>query len=217
VAKALEIDTTPMVLDGPHFFPAPAPYAPPFDATSYLDDNAHQIRKAQGGVPPYQYSSSNTEVASVDKDTGQVVSMRNGIARINVSDRNGGNASYEVTCENVYELVYSSQPRNHAQAMSWLASIGARPFPGGLSPEVDDPTGKAASFSFQKLNGPATQYWYSPYISNVTGLPYASVARVSAKEAQWQTKPYVGGISAVGANWTGTDNNQSIGYRSRSR
>ncbi|RRW69015.1 hypothetical protein EGJ53_04645 [Pseudomonas fluorescens] len=215
VAKALEVDTTPMVLDGPHFFPAPPPYAPPFDATAYLDDNAQQIREAKGGVPPYQYSSSNTEVASVDKDTGQVVSVRNGIARINVSDMNGGNASYEVTCKNVYELVYSSQPRNHSQAVAWIPSIGAQLFPDYLSSNSSDPFARAAMFGFQKVNAPiTTDYWYTYKFISQPGLDGSGILIASGKQANWESSPNVVGI--VNAARTPLHYTHAIiGYRSR--
>ncbi|MGY3643386.1 MULTISPECIES: hypothetical protein [Pseudomonas] len=215
VAKALEIDTTPMVLDGPHFFPAPAPYAPPFDATAYLDDNAHRTREARGGVPPYQYSSSDTEVASVDKDTGHVVSIRNGIARINVSDMNGGNSSYEVTCKNVYELVYSSQPRNHAQAISWMPSIGAQLFPEQIYSDTSDPLARAAIFGFQKINASiTTNYWYTSYIYHGS-MNLSEILMATGQPAQWTSLPFVSGLVNRGSNEV-SHTHALIGYRPRS-
>ncbi|SIR05728.1 hypothetical protein SAMN05216509_0341 [Pseudomonas sp. B10] len=217
VTQPLEMDTTPMVLDGPHFFPAPAPYAPPFDATAYLDDNAHRTREARGGVPPYQYSSSDTEVASVDKDTGHVVSIRNGIARINVSDMNGVNASYEVTCKNVYELVYSSQPRNHAQAISWMPSIGAQLFPEQIYSNTSDPLARAAIFGFQKINASiTTNYWYTSYIYHGSSMNLSEILMATGQPAQWTSLPFVSGLVNRGSNEV-SHTHALIGYRPRSQ
>jgi hypothetical protein len=127
---ALEIDTTLMVLDGVHFYPAAAPYNPPYLATGYLPDNAHQTREAQGGSPPYQYISSNPAVASIDSITGYVVSTGNGSATITVQDSAGETAGYEVTCQSVYELVATPGTYlSYFDAAAWLPTVGAELFP----------------------------------------------------------------------------------------
>lgn len=68
--------------------------------------NASHQRQAQGGVPPYTYSSSNTNIAVVDINTGKVVATGAGTARITVTDRAGGQASYNITFRGVVRLVY---------------------------------------------------------------------------------------------------------------
>lgn len=214
---ALEIDTSPMVLDGPRFYLAPAPYTPPFNTTAYLHDKAHRTREARGGIPPYRYSSSNSNVASVDPDTGHVITIGNGIARISVHDKKGTDISYEVKCENVYELVYSGQLRNHTQTLAWMASIGAQLFPDNLMLNSNDPIIVAACFSFQKINGAATQYWCTSRIDyGSSNIPASGITRVTGKQAQWQTQPYVAGIIYVGHNEIEL-NNPSLGYRKKNR
>jgi len=215
---ALEIDTTPMVLDGPHFYPAPAPYTPPLEATAYLHENAHRTREARGGVPPYRYSSSNPNVASVDSDSGRVTTIGNGNARISVRDTRGADISYDVTCKNVYELVCNQQPLSHAQAKSWMASIGAQFFQNYVYPDSSDPISVAMCFSFQTINDrPVAQYWHEVTINQQNPInPLSRIVRVSGRQAQWEIQPYIVGIRGVGSNWT-SENNPSIGYRPRNR
>ena len=78
--------------------------------------------------PPYQYSSSKPNVASVDPTTGHVVSTGIGTARISVQDSMGKVVGYDVKCDHVYELVYRATHTPYAQASAWLASIGAHWF-----------------------------------------------------------------------------------------
>lgn len=210
----LEIDTTPLVLDGPHFFLAPAPFTPPFDSTAYLHDNAHKTREARGGIPPYEYSSSNDGVASVDASTGHVISIRNGTTHINVRDTMGNNANYEVTCKNVFEVVYNSQPRSHSQAESWMSSIGAQLFPDYFLVTSNHPLVVAACFSFQKLNSSLVEYWYTATKAAGGGGYYSGVIRIPGKEAQWQHPPYVPGLVNV-IHYSTTAQYGSVGYRHR--
>ncbi|MFJ2526723.1 hypothetical protein [Pseudomonas helmanticensis] len=146
---ALEIDTTPMLLDGVHMYLAPAPYTPPLEATDYLPDAAYQTREAHGGVPPYKYISSATSIASVDPDSGYVVSTGNGTAIISVHDAKGASVSYQVTCKHVYELVYTSTPIRDTEYYAWLGQIGANYFWTNNSSEHDRYL-EALRFGFQK-------------------------------------------------------------------
>ncbi|QXI20423.1 hypothetical protein HU724_015380 [Pseudomonas iranensis] len=216
VTQALEIDRTPMVLDGPHFFPAPAPYTPTFAVTAYLDDNAHRIREALGGVHPYHYSSSNTNVASVNATTGDVVSTSNGTARIDVRDAKGDIVGYEVVCKNVYELVYTAQKLNHSQAAAWMGSIGAQFFPTTFRHGSSDPLIRAAAFGFQKTGSAYLWHWHTSELWSSDGLYGSSVAS-AYYIAQWQTPPYVAGVVDVGNNEITLSLNSSIGYRLRNR
>lgn len=207
---ALEIDTSPMVLDGPHFYPAPAPHIPPFDTTAYLHDNAHRTREARGGNPPYQYSSSDLNVASVDPKTGHVVSTGIGTARITARDERGATNSYEVSCKNVYELVFNSLHRTHAESMAWLTSIGAQPFPHEFT---NDPTAQAASFSFQKVSSSPYHYWYTAKTSNPS-RPQAATC-FTWGHAQWVTPPYSKGINFANETVDVYSPYQTIGFKAR--
>ncbi|WP_415762294.1 Ig-like domain-containing protein [Pseudomonas sp. CP4] len=152
----LEIDTTDMVLDGPQFYPASAPYAPPFQKSVYLHPKSFQIRQAEGGTGPYRYSSSNSTVASVDPATGRVISTGIGTATIKVHDAKSGEVNYDVICRNVYELVCNQQRISHAQATAWKNSVGANFF-------SYDANWTAVCASFQQLNPPGSYfYWYIP-------------------------------------------------------
>ncbi|WP_447797604.1 hypothetical protein [Pseudomonas moraviensis] len=133
VTPALEIDTTPMRLDGAHLYPPPPPTRPeyfqPIEKAAYIPPGAHQTRQARGGSPPFEYSSSKPTVASVDPATGHVISKGNGIAMISVRDTKGNTVSYQVTCENVYDLVVSDERRlPYDQAVALLSSLGAQLF-----------------------------------------------------------------------------------------
>ncbi|MDR7056730.1 hypothetical protein J2W70_004123 [Pseudomonas koreensis] len=162
-ATSLEIDTTLMELDGPQLYSAAAPIAPHYQKTVYIHPKAHETRQAQGGSPPYQYFSSNPTVASVDPTTGHVVSTGIGTARINVLDAKGANVSYDVVCENVYEVI-SSSPREfyYIDALGWLLQNGARFFPVAPSLTSSDPLAIAFAFSFQSENNPGLWSWAFP-------------------------------------------------------
>ena len=208
----LEIDTTTMVLDGPQFYPAPAPYAPPFEKTGYAHPNAHQSRGAEGGVEPYEYSSSNPSVASVDSKTGHVVSTGNGTAHITVSDKQGDSVGYDVITQNVYELVCNRQSLTIFQAEAWIASIGAKLLLSPPDSESNNPLAKVISFSFQTgaLTG---YYWCCPMDPLYPEAPGADVAVGMGLPARW-TPPFQAGIRGIGQNLH-PNTNPVIGYRPR--
>ncbi|QXI18786.1 hypothetical protein [Pseudomonas hamedanensis] len=200
--STLEIDTTPMVLDGLHAYLAPAPYTPPFEKTQYfLSLNTHQTRHAQGGSPPYEYVSSDPTVASVTK--GLVVSTGNGTATISVHDTKDAIVSYQVTCENVYELVMGPSPQNYAQAIAWLSNIGASLIP------LQPPFNLILAYGFQQTTGPRVEYWANSsssvyYKTYSTGLP-----------AQWTQVPFVAAFNAE-APQSGNSLFVPLGYRPKS-
>ncbi|MDY0836194.1 Ig-like domain-containing protein, partial [Pseudomonas sp. SED1] len=66
--------------------------------------NNTRTRTASGGAPPYQYSSSDSFVASVDSVTGKVTGNRNGSAVIRVTDSMEAELSYSVEVTNVWRL-----------------------------------------------------------------------------------------------------------------
>lgn len=209
--QPLEIDNTPMVLNGYQLYPAPAPYSPPFEKTAYIHADAHKTREAMGGVLPYQYSSSNPSVASVDSSTGHVVSTGVGSARISVADANGTTASYNVNCTNVFELVCSPNTLAYKQAALWMASIGTQFFPFELYPRSNGPFAFALAFSFQYLNTTIfTHYWCETSKGGAEGTCYST-----AKPAYWESTPYVRGIESGGLQ-NEFAQNRAIGYRIRS-
>ncbi|MFH0021558.1 hypothetical protein ACFZAC_08105, partial [Pseudomonas fluorescens] len=204
----LEIDRTPMELDGVNIYLAAAPYTPPLDKTAFIAPNAFNTRIAKGGTPPYLYSSSNSNVASVDPATGYVFSTGNGFATISVHDMKGKNTSYTVTCKSVYELVCIQRPLAHAQAAAEMASIGAQLF----TITGDIIIYYALYISFQKLNPPSTRYWIST-MDNGAGFKY--YVKPSGKIAHWEfPPPQVWGMNE-GIGLPG-DLNHSLGYRPRS-
>ncbi len=66
--------------------------------------NASYQRTAEGGVPPYTYTSSAPHIAVVYQD-GKVVAAGAGKARITVTDSSGAQASYAITFKGVVRLV----------------------------------------------------------------------------------------------------------------
>jgi hypothetical protein len=186
-SRSLEIDTTPMMLDGVHLYPAPAPFAPPFEATAYLPDNAQQSRAAQGGYPPYEYLTSNPNVASVDATTGYVVSTGIGTAMISARDTKGQTVKYQVTCEHVYELIVSEETfMNYSYASGWATRNGAQ-----LFSVEDDPIQQALiiaiTYGFQKPGTTEPHTWaldqFVPGVISPTG-----------QTAQWEADPKTPGM-----------------------
>lgn len=80
-------------------------------------------RVANGGVPPYTYTSSKPGVASVTA-TGLVTGNGNGTAVITVTDQRGSQVSYPVLVSNVYRLIHNWGPLDHNQAVAWMLSLG---------------------------------------------------------------------------------------------
>jgi hypothetical protein len=206
----LEIDTTPMVLDGYQLYPAPAPHNPPFEKTAYVHADAHQTRGAVGGVPPYQYSSSNISVASVDPYTGHVVSTGVGDARIIVRDLLGTTASYEVICKNVYELVCSPHTSYHYQAGPWVASVGAQLFPFHFATTSTEPFALVTCYSFEYLGPNNLFYWYR--LQSATD--WIPVCGPTGQRAYWHEPPFVAGINSI-AEYANTWMFPTLGYRPR--
>lgn len=124
VVKALEIDTTPMVLDG--FSLQPIAGLIINQNYDYPDNTA--IRHPSGGTPPYIYTSSQTNIATVDSN-GKVIGKSNGQTTIIVTDAAQSTVSYTVQVSNVFRLVRET---THVAANlltpSWWQSRGWTPF-----------------------------------------------------------------------------------------
>jgi hypothetical protein len=117
VVNSLIIDTTPMTLNG---FSVKLPW-PKTGADSIGNT---QTRVPTRGVPPYRYSSSNIQVATVDS-SGKVTGERNGTASITVTDDAGATASYNVLVSNIWEIINSPNEMSHYTAKGWVSQNGS--------------------------------------------------------------------------------------------
>lgn len=93
-----------------------------FDAKATLDLSAHNhvvsvdkppvklpaaarmTRLAQWGSGPYQYTSSNPAIASVDAQTGEVTALRNGECSISATDSQSQIRTYPLTVKGIVEV-----------------------------------------------------------------------------------------------------------------
>lgn len=90
-------------------------------------------RRASGGIPPLKYESSDSRVATVDKD-GVVSSVRSGIAGITVSDSSipPQRKSYWVySTVQSYDVLYHREPLDAEHALEWINSVSGKSFPTG--------------------------------------------------------------------------------------
>ncbi|MCQ2998038.1 hypothetical protein NLO95_28375, partial [Pseudomonas syringae] len=91
---SLTIDTSSLALSGHMIRVDQLPTTPPA--------NTYATRSALGGVPPYSYSVSNSNVVDIVASTGRIVSRHSGSATVTVRDSAGQTASYPVSVSNVY-------------------------------------------------------------------------------------------------------------------
>lgn len=83
-----------------------------------------QQRTAQGGLPPYTYTSSNPAIAAVASN-GTVTGLRAGTVTITVKDSAANTASYTVQSTIVnYEILHSSYYMYGAASVNWVNSVG---------------------------------------------------------------------------------------------
>jgi hypothetical protein len=93
-----------------------------FDAKATLDLSAHNhvvsvdkppvklpaaarmTRLAQWGSGPYQYTSSDPAIASVDEQTGEVSARRNGACTISATDSQSQTRTYPLTVKGIVEV-----------------------------------------------------------------------------------------------------------------
>lgn len=140
VDKALEIDTTPMVLDG---FKLLQDYG---WATKEVIDNV-KLREASGGVPPYTYTSSDDSTASVAAN-GNVTGLKNGTATVSVMDSVGTALNYSVHINNVYRVKADDRLMTVPEAVSWIRGQGGESYDNFFVPL----TVKAIPFNFVDLH-----------------------------------------------------------------
>ncbi|QZD73386.1 Ig-like domain-containing protein [Pseudomonas sp. 3-2] len=116
VTAELTIDPTPMTLDQHSFFNS--------YGWLYIPQNeSSATRPASGGVLPYQYASSNQDVATVD-GYGKVIARRNGTVTITVTDAAGSSVFYIVRVFNVYQTIVNNGVLTADEARTWTVSVG---------------------------------------------------------------------------------------------
>jgi len=80
-------------------------------------------RQPQGGVSPYNYRSSKSDIASVNQQ-GKVTGNRIGEATIFVTDQMQNEVSYPVSVTNVWSLVVNEVKMGPLESIDWMNSIG---------------------------------------------------------------------------------------------
>ncbi|MHC8386091.1 hypothetical protein [Pseudomonas sp. LB3P14] len=114
----LTINTATMNLSAWHFRSGDTPSSP---AAGTFGD-----RSASGGVPPYRYSSSNSNIAEVNASSGRVISSGNGSATITAMDNVGQTASYNVATSNVDREFGTGHFSTYVHCANTAASMGGR-------------------------------------------------------------------------------------------
>ncbi|WP_095129370.1 hypothetical protein [Pseudomonas sp. Irchel s3h14] len=122
VVPELTVDTSPLYLSGRNISARGTSLA--FTPTGRDPSGTAFQRRVSGGVPPYIFEVSDTNVASVDKDTGLVRSEGNGSTTVVVSDASGQRKMFPVDVSNVFFAVYNTQPLDKNQAQAWIDATG---------------------------------------------------------------------------------------------
>ncbi|HWH87743.1 MAG TPA: hypothetical protein VNV36_13340, partial [Pseudomonas sp.] len=120
----LIFDTSPLTLDGRNISIVNTEL--PWERTGVDPANTAAKRTATGGCEPYTYTSSDSNIASID-DSGTVRSEGNGCAIITVTDSAGQSKSYEVTTRNV--INYICELVHARDLQTWVNSVGGRLIP----------------------------------------------------------------------------------------
>ena len=116
---ALSIERTQMKLDG---FSVKIPQWPKTGEDSIGNTG---IRVPTGGVPPYDYASSEPLTAPVSP-AGKVTGLKQGIANIYVTDQEGVTVSYLVAVTNVFKLQISTEKVLSDVAIDWMNTLGGQ-------------------------------------------------------------------------------------------
>ncbi|MBF6031716.1 hypothetical protein H8F23_00470 [Pseudomonas sp. P155] len=116
---ALSIDRTQMKLDG---FSVKVPQWPKTGEDSLGNTG---VRVPTGGVPPYDYASSDPLTVPVTA-TGKVTGLKQGVATIYITDREGETVSYLVAVTNVYRLQISNEKLYANAAIDWMNTLGGQ-------------------------------------------------------------------------------------------
>jgi hypothetical protein len=208
IIPSLQIDPSRMELDGVQLYLAPAPYTPPFERTAFRHPNTSQTRFPTGGTPPYEYTTSNLQVATVDLKTGLVVSTGNGTAQITVTDTAGASVSFPVRCQRVYEVV-TGPPKSFNQGIEWLRTIGAYHF---AHMEWLRDIGISLHYGYQQITGQRHLYWYwggpAENESSTQGFPGQATGRQPSY-------PSTAGFGSIATVTNYTTPLSPLGYRLR--
>jgi hypothetical protein len=116
---AFSIDRTQMRLEG---FSVKIPQWPKTGEDSVGNTG---IRVPTGGVPPYQYASSDPLTAPVT-NSGKVTGLKNGVATIYVTDNEGETLSYLAVITNIFKLQISEEKMHPVAAIEWMHSLGGQ-------------------------------------------------------------------------------------------
>lgn len=81
------------------------------------------VRAPIGGVPTYDYASSDPQTASVTAQ-GKVVGLKSGVATIYVTDREGSTLTYLAAVTNKFKLEISRTAMTPLDAEQWMNSLG---------------------------------------------------------------------------------------------
>ncbi|MCX4216512.1 MULTISPECIES: hypothetical protein [Pseudomonas] len=81
------------------------------------------VRVPTGGVPPYDYASSDPLTAPVTAQ-GKVVGLKSGVATIYVTDQEGSTLSYLVAVTNKFKLQISTEKLRADDAIVWMNLLG---------------------------------------------------------------------------------------------
>ncbi|MBV4460158.1 Ig-like domain-containing protein [Pseudomonas sp. COR58] len=119
VKSELSIDISDMYLNGKNYIPTGLNWVRKADFP-----NTTAQRVASNGTPPYRYSSSAPQIASVDSTSGKVSSQSNGTATITVSDSSSQSKSYLVHVSNVYLVLVNRAALTAEEANTWRISVG---------------------------------------------------------------------------------------------
>lgn len=114
---ALSIDRTQMKLDG---FSVKIPQWPKTGEDSIGNTG---FRVPTGGVPPYDYASSDPLTVPVTA-AGKVTGLKQGVATIYVTDQEGETVSYLVGVTNVFQLRISAEKLRADDAIAWMHTLG---------------------------------------------------------------------------------------------
>jgi len=86
------------------------------------------LRPARGGTPPYSYTSSAENIASVDS-IGTVRSSGSGVAKITVKDSStpARSLSYDVATSNVLQVLHNTSQITAEATLAWIKEVGGYP------------------------------------------------------------------------------------------
>ncbi|RON69315.1 Ig-like domain-containing protein [Pseudomonas fluorescens] len=169
----LEVDTTDLELDGLNISIKDSGL--PWTETGNDPVGTVAKRPVSGGVPPYTFSSSDKNIASVDAQ-GTVRSVGNGEATITVRDSAGQSKTYRVVTDNIINYIFKADV-SPSQFAEWVRSVGGTSIP--YSSLINH-------LSVLRLKYIATGLPYTIYATNIIRR-YQGIADIDV--IMW-TKPY---------------------------